>query len=309
MVKLSPTGKGSTGIIKPSNMKHQLAVTWQHIRRSPYQAAAAVMIMTLTTFVGLVFFLLSVGSQRLLVYLEQKPQVIAFFNDTVTETSQVGETIVKLESTGKAASIKFVSKEQALEIYKERNKNDPMLLALVSANTLPASLEVSAKTVADLPALYEILKQTPNVEEFSYQKDVVNTLINVLDKIRKGGLGLLTFLVLTSLFTILTIIGMKIALRKDEIEVERLVGASGNFIRLPFLLEGLFYGVFGAVVSWAVLAGSLYLATPYLRPYFSGLNLLPVPPIFMLEVLGGAVLAGGLVGVIGSFLAVWRYLR
>lgn len=290
-------------------MKHQLAVTWQHLRRSPYQAAAAVMIMTLTSFVGLVFFLLSLGSQQLLTYLEQKPQVIAFFNDTVTKEDQVKDTVDKLSETNKAAGIKFVSKEQALAIYKERNKNDPMLLELVSANTLPASLEVSAKNVADLPALYEILKQTPNVEDISYQKDVVNTLILVLDKIRKGGLGLVTFLVLTSLFTILTIIGLKIALRKDEIEVERLVGASGNFIRLPFLLEGLFYGVFGAVVSWAVLYLGIYLTTPYVLPYVSGLNLLPLVPVFMLEVLGGAVLAGGLVGVIGSFLAVWRYLK
>lgn len=290
-------------------MKHQLAVTWQHLRRSPYQAAAAVMIMTLTLFVGLVFFLLSLGSQQLLTYLEQKPQVIAFFNDTVTKENQVKDTVDKLSETNKAAGIKFVSKDQALVIYKERNKNDPILLELVSANTLPASLEVSAKNVADLPALYEILKQTPNVEDISYQKDVVNTLILVLDKIRKGGLGLVTFLVLTSLFTILTIIGLKIALRKDEIEVERLVGASGNFIRLPFLLEGLFYGLFGAVVSWAVLYGGIYLATPYVLPYVSGLNLLPLAPVFMLEVLGGAVLAGGLVGVIGSFLAVWRYLK
>lgn len=290
-------------------MKHQLVVTWQHMRRSPYQAAAAVMIMVLTTSVGLVFFLLSLGSQKLLIYLEQKPQVIAFFNDTVTREDQIKETADKLQETNKAVSIEFVSKEQALQIYKERNKSDPLLLELVSANTLPASLEVSAKNVADLPVLYEILKQTPNVEDISYQKDVVNTLIGVLDKIRKGGLGLVTFLVLTSLFTILTIIGLKIALRKDEIEVEKLVGASGNYVRLPFLLEGFFYGVFGAVISWTILFSGIYLATPYTLPYVSGLNLLPLTPVFALEVLAGAVLAGGMVGVIGSFLAVWRYLK
>lgn len=290
-------------------MKHQLIVTWQHMRRSPYQAAAAVMIMVLTISVGLIFFLLSLGSQKLLTYLEQKPQVIAFFNDTVTREDQIKETADKLQETNKAASIEFVSKEQALQIYKERNKSDPLLLELVSANTLPASLEVSAKNVAALPVLYEILKQAPNVEDISYQKDVVNTLIGVLDKIRKGGLGLVIFLVLTSLFTILTIIGLKIALRKEEIEVEKLVGASGNYVRLPFLLEGFFYGVFGAVISWIVLFGGIYLVTPYILPYVSGLNLLPLNFVFALEVLAGAIFAGGLVGVVGSFLAVWRYLK
>lgn len=290
-------------------MKHQLSVTWQHIRRSPYQAAAAIMIMTLTLFVALSFFLISVGSQKLLTYLEQKPQVIAFFNDTVTSPDQVADLKAKLEETGKTASVKFVSKDQALEIYKERNKGDPLLLELVSANTLPASLEVSAKNVADLPTLYDTLKGATNVEEISYQRDVVDTLIGVLDKIRKFGLGLVSFLVATSLFTILTIIGMKIALRKDEIEVERLVGAGSWYIRAPFLFEGLFYGAVGAFVSWTTLAAIVYFSTPHLLPYLSGLDLLPLAPITYGEILAGTLLTGAMVGVVGSFLAVWRYLK
>lgn len=290
-------------------MKHQLVVTWQHMRRSPYQAAAAVMIMTFTMFVGLVFLLLSLGSQHLLTYLERKPQVIAFFNDTITSPDQVADTINILNSTGKTASVNFVTKDQALEIYKDRNKSDPLLLELVSANTLPASLEVSAKNISDLPQLYDIIKSTPNVEDISYQKDVVNTLVGILDKIRKGGLSLVIFLTLTSLFTILTIIGMKISLRKDEIEVEKLVGASTSYIRMPFLLEGLFYGLFGAIISWAIIYGLILVLTPYLAPYFVGLSILPVSPIFMLIVLAGSVVSSCFIGVTGSFLAVWRYLK
>lgn len=290
-------------------MSHQLTVTWQHIRRSPYQAAAAVMIMTLTMFVALTFFLLSLGSDRLLSYLEQRPQVIAFFNDSVVKKSDVAPVVSELEKTGKTASIKFVSKDQALEIYRDRNKDDPLLLELVTASTLPTSLEVSAKSVSDLPALFKILNKAPNLEEISYQKDVVNTLISVLDKVRKFGVILVSFLILTSLFTILTIIGMKIALRKDEIEIERLVGASKWYIRMPFLLEGIFYGVFGALLSWGIVYALLVASTPELTPYLTGLSLLPVSKVLMLQILGGVVAVGALVGVFGSFLAVWRYLK
>ena len=289
-------------------MNHQLSVTWQHIRRSPYQAAAAIMIMTLTIFVGLAFTFISFGSQKLLTYLEQKPQVIAFFNDSIIRSDQVGQLRDKLKSTGKVASVKFVSKDQALKIYQQRNKSDPLLLELVTANTLPASLEVSAQNVSDLPSLYEILKDTKNVEEISYQRDVVNTLIGVLDKVRKFGLGLVVFLVTTSLFTILTIIGMKIALRRDEIEVQRLVGASKWYVRMPFLLEGLFYGAVGALISWSAIYSLIYFSTPYLLPYFSGLSILPISPVVMLQFLGVTIVAGGFVGIFGSFLAVWRYL-
>ena len=289
-------------------MNHQLSVTWQHIRRSPYQAAAAIMIMTLTIFVGLAFTFISFGSQKLLTYLEQKPQVIAFFNDSIIRSDQVGQLRDKLKSTGKVASVKFVSKDQALKIYQQRNKSDPLLLELVTANTLHASLEVSAQNVSDLPSLYEILKDTKNVEEISYQRDVVNTLIGVLDKVRKFGLGLVVFLVTTSLFTILTIIGMKIALRRDEIEVQRLVGASKWYVRMPFLLEGLFYGAVGALISWSAIYSLIYFSTPYLLPYFSGLSILPISPVVMLQFLGVTIVAGGFVGIFGSFLAVWRYL-
>lgn len=290
-------------------MNHLITITWQHIRRSPYQALAAVMIMMLTIFIGLTFFLLSLGSQKLLVYLEHKPQVIAFFNDTVTNEDQVRDLENQLKAGGKVNAVTFVSKDQALAIYKDRNKSDPLLLELVSANTLPASLEVSAKTVADLPALYSTLSKAPNIEEISYQRDVVNSLIGALDRIRKFGVGLIGFLVVTSMLTILTIIGMKIALRRDEIEVERLVGASTWYVRAPFLFEGFLYGAVGAIISWGLIYAIIFMSTPYLLPYLSGLALLPLNPLLMVEILGGTIVAGGLVGVVGSFLAVWRYLK
>jgi len=290
-------------------MKHLLSITFQHIRRSPYQAAGAVMIMTLTMFVGLSFLLLSLGSQRLLSYLEQKPQVIAFFNDTVTSEDQLADIENQLKQTNETASIKFVSKEQALEIYKNRHKDDPLLLELVTSNILPASLEVSAKSVSDLPALYNILIKAPNIEDVAYQKDIVNSLISALDKIRKFGVGLISFMTITSIFIILTIVGMKIALRKEEIDVERLVGASKWYISLPFLFEGFFYGAVGALISWAGLYSLLLLSTPYLTPFLSGLGILPLPLIFVLAVLVGAIFAGGLVGTLGSMIAVVRYLK
>lgn len=267
------------------------------------------MIMSLTIFAGLVFFLLSVGSHRILTYVEQRPQVIAFFDDTITTSDQVADVMKELKATNKTREVRFVSKEQALEIYRERNKEDPLLLELVSANTLPASLEVSAKNASDLPGLFTILDKAPNIEDVSYQKDVVNTLITVMDRVRKFGVGLIVFLVLTSIFTVLTIIGMKIALRRKEVEVERLVGASDWYIRTPFLLEGLFYGVFAATLSWAIVYGIILASTPYVASFLAGLNLLPIPPLVMVEILGATVLTGALVGVTGSFIAVWRYLR
>jgi cell division transport system permease protein len=221
----------------------------------------------------------------------------------------VRETVSALKETGRAAKIEFISKEKALEIYRQRNAGDPLLLELVGANTLPASLEISAVNVTDLPLLYEVAKKAPNIEEIAYQKDIVNSLIRVTRALRSGGAVFLGFLVATALLTILTIIGMKIALRREEIAVEKLVGASAWYIRLPFLMEGFFYGAAGTVLSSAALAIVIFLALPAVSGYLAPLGLTAISPLFWLITGLGAVMISGLIGTTASFLAVWRYLE
>src|SRR5258708_30195479 len=111
---------------------------WHHIRRSPYQALAAIMIMMVTFLAVSVFAILIIGSSKIITYFESKPQVTAFFKDDAKQTDIDGLK-GQLSSSGKIASIKFVSKDDALKIYKEQNKNDPLLLDLVTSDILPAS--------------------------------------------------------------------------------------------------------------------------------------------------------------------------
>ncbi len=282
--------------------------TWKHIRRSPYQALAAVGIMTLTLFVSCLFFLVAVGSSVILSHFESKPQITAFFADE-KEKKDIDNLEEKLKATNRVSSIKYVSKEEALAIYREQNKNDPLLLEMVTANILPSSLEVSAKEATDLADLAKILQSESGVQEVVYQKDVVDALVSWTNAIRKIGLILVGSLTAVALLVILTIIGMKIALKKEEIEILRMVGASNWYIRTPFLLEGAFYGAFGAIISWIVSYLLLLYATPYLTSFLVGIPVLPLSPIFMLGVLGGLILVGAFVGAFGSLLAVWRYLR
>lgn len=282
--------------------------TWQHIRRSPYQVLAAVGIMTLTLFVSSIFFLTAAGSAAILSYFESKPQITAFFTDEKSK-EEIANLEEKLKSTGQVLEIKYVSKEEALAIYREQNKGDPLLLEMVTANILPASLEVSAKDAKYLADLAKILQGEPGVQEVIYQKDVVDALVAWTSAIRKIGIILVGFLTIVSLFVILTVIGMKIALKKEEIEILKLIGASNWYIRLPFLLEGAFYGVIGGLISWIVSLVLLLYATPYLSSFLAGIPILPVSPIFMLALLSGLVLVGAGVGVGGSLLSVWRYLK
>ena len=282
--------------------------TWQHIRLSPYQAFAAISVMTLTFLVIGLFAILSFGSTIVLKYFEQKPQITVFFNDN-KNSEEIGALETKLKSNPKVASVKYISKDEALEIYKAQFAKDPLLLEMVSSDILPASLEVSAKEIASLKEIAADLKVEADIEEIVYQQEVVDLLVAWTTTIRSVGAVLVIFLMVVSLFTIVTVISLKIALKRQEIEILQLVGASSGYIRAPFVLEGAFYGLIGATIGWITNMGLLLYATPFLSSLFVGIPLFPVPLWFYGVFLVGLLIAGIFLGILASSLAISRYLR
>lgn len=282
--------------------------TKRNIRRAPFQAMAASMVMFLTFFVLSVFVLIAAGSQIILKHYESKPQVIAFFKDN-TPQKDVSAIQNALSQEDRVVNVKFVSKEEALKIYKERNKKDPALLELVTANILPASLEISTKSPEDLSLIATILKREPVVSDVIVPEDVIQALTSATKVIRYTGSFVVGFLILFSTLVILMVIGFKIRLKRDEIEIMRLIGASPQFIRTPFILEGIFYGVAGACLAWILSYSLIWYFTPLLQGYISEIQLLPVNPLFMLAILGSELVVAIIVGGLGSLGAVRRYLR
>lgn len=286
----------------------KFSTMWKHVRRSPYQAFAAILITTLTFSVISVFTLVILGSSQVINYFESKPQVTAFFKDEA-KPEEVDALKNQLEASEKVAKFNFVSKKQALDIYKEQNKNDPLLLELVTAEILPASLEISTKRIEYLQDVADFLKKSPLVSEVVYQKDIVSALTSWTNAIRQVGLALTIVLASVSILIMTTIISIKISQKKDEIEILRLIGATYWYIRWPFILEGIFYGVVGALIGWAVTAGGLWYATPFLMSFLKGIPILPVSPVFLLEILGVNMAFAIFLGVFSSFWAVFRYLK
>lgn len=288
-----------------------------HIRRSPYQAMAATLTMFLTFLVGGVFFLATMASVSILGYFEGKPQVTVFFTPKagVVEADKLKVT---LEATGKVSGTHFVSKEDALAIYRQQNQNDPLLLEMVTADILPASLEVSANNPQDLSELARVIEGSEGVDEVVYQRDVVDSLLSWTNAIRMVGGILALLLVLDSLLIIGTVIAMKIALKRDEIEILTLVGASPWTIRAPFILEGGFYGLVGASSASLILSALITWLRPYLYAFLSSIPALKtllsnaVSSEFLIAVavfLAGNVLIGFCLGALGSSIAIRRYLK
>ncbi len=280
----------------------------RNIRRTPYQAIVASLVCFLTFLALLTFLVLAAGSQATLRFFESKPQVIAFFKEgTSQEDVSALENALKAQPT--VTNTRFVSKEEALKIYRERNKNDPTLLELVTANILPASLEISTRSPEELAPIAEVLKKEPAISEVIVPEDVIQTLTSVTKTIRVVGIAIVGFLMVFATMVILMIIGFKIRIKRTEIEIMKLLGAAPSFIRNPFILEGIFYGVAGAASAWVVSYALLWYFTPFLQGFLGDVKLLPVNPIFMLALLGASLVSATLVGYVGAFGAVRRYLR
>jgi cell division transport system permease protein len=286
----------------------QIKKTLKFIRRSPYQALAATLAMALTFFIGSIFLMLIIGGQIVLNYIEQRPQVIAFFKDDTNE-AKINEIANQIKSTGLAREIKYVSKEEALSIYRERNKDEPLLLESVSAEFLPASIDISVKRAQDINEITKIVKARPEVERVITPENLVQQLVKWTKTIRLGGILVVSALMLVSFLIIIMVVGMRIAIRREEISIMNLVGATKWFIARPFFIEGALYGVIGATVAIFLIYSILLFYSPNIQEFLGPIQIFPVKPTFFIYLWLGEVLVAGFVGILGAIIALYRYLN
>ena len=293
----------------------------KNIRRSPYQALAAVSMTGLTVFVVSLFALVSLASQLILTSFETKPQVIAYLADE-HKPEEVNQLIGDLTTTGLVKQATYVSKDEALKIYKESVGNDPLLLGtvtdlgIITADVLPASVEITAKSPDNFPTLVSILERskivssTPNGQkEIDFPQDVISELTAWTRAIRTAGLILASILSFNSVITIMIIISMKIASRRYEIGTMKLLGAKGAFIIKPYLIESVLYGAVGGVIGWLASYIALLYSTPFLAARLVGIIPLPVSPVIMLALLAVLVVSFSLLGLFSGLLAAVRFLK
>jgi cell division transport system permease protein len=280
----------------------------KHMRRSPYQSLAAIFMTTITFFIVSVFALVVLGAHSMLAFFESRPQVTAFFKDD-TLSSEVETLKSTLASTVQLDNTKYISKDDALEIYKSQNSDNPLLLEMVTADILPASLEVSAKNASDLETIAAVMQKQNFVEEVVFQKDVIDTLRKWVTGIRTTGIALSSLLILASLATIVIILGLKFTARKTEINTLSLLGATSWYIRSPFVSEGMIYGITGAILGWGFSYLTLLYLTPNIVSFLGDITLLPVPIWVIMSLLGAQVLLASLIGALASLIATRRYGR
>lgn len=288
------------------------------IRRSPFQAISAIFVLTLTFFVSTLFLVLVYSSNAILNYFETRPQVIAFVKSDV-EDADIASLQHKLEADSRIKEVRYVNKDEALTLYKKATSDKPQLGELVSPSIFPASLEFS---VTELSFAQEVIEEVKNekiidsvgftaaIGDDSNLNDVVSKLKNITTYIKYGGIIFTGVLAFASLVVLLVIISMRLASRKEEIEILKLIGATQKFIRGPIVIEAMIYVLVGVILGWVLsLILTLYLS-PSLVSFFREIPVLPRHFVDVLKLFGvilaGELLIGILIAYFGSFLAVRR---
>ena len=281
---------------------------WKNIRRTPYQSISAILVLTISFFLGYLFTLLIIGSEMVLRHFETQPQITAFFDLQATQ-EQIALISNQLEQKPYIKKVNTISKDQALEIYRQDNQDDPLLLELVTADILPASLEISAQDITYLDTISDDLKQFDEIDEVLFQKDVIASFGKWTKSLRIVGISIVAILTFTSILITTVIIGMKINSKRTAIRIMRLVGATRWYIKSPFILEGACYGFFGSLFGWLGAYTLLLYSTPWLLDFMGNISILPVEPLFMLMVLGIGSPIGIMLGSLASLIAVQRLLK
>lgn len=286
-----------------------LKLTLHHIRRSPFQSLIA-FFTVFTCFAILNSFLfVNRGLSNVLNYFETKPEITIFLKDGLDQAT-VESVQTELATYPNIKEIRYISKEKALSLYKEMNKDNPLLTEMVTASILPASFEISAYN----PKVLEVIAQNFSaksqvVDEIIYQKDVIQSLLTWTKIIRIAGISLISLFVSLSFIMIFTLIGMKITNRKDEIKISRLLGASKFYVKRPFLLEGIIYGLSGSLFGFLLSFLIIYNFRSTINSYFQPIVFISNLSIFEPVLLVSEIFVGILIGLSASWLGARRYIK
>ncbi len=277
-------------------------------------ATVAIMSLASVVFFGLIIF--GVISDRAAVSIQDKIDISVYFKKSTGE-DQILSIKTSLESLSEVKSVEYVSQDKALEIFKEKHKDDAIIsqgINELDTNPLEASINIKAKLPDQYAAIANYLSLpnlTSYIDSVSYAKNqaVIDRLTGIVKNVSRGGLILTVLLGLIAGLVVFNTIRLAIYSNREEIGIMRLVGASNALVRGPLVVEGVISGVLAAVLSLIAAAPVVYFLSPHLRVFIPGLDIFHYFYANILMLFVYQVLFSVGIGALSSFVAVRRYLK
>ncbi|MDB4940179.1 MAG: hypothetical protein JWO40_604 [Candidatus Doudnabacteria bacterium] len=289
---------------------------WINFWRNFWLSAAATLVMVITlsilTLTLITFNVTNVAVKN----IQERVDISVYFKGKVAEP-QILNIKSHLEAMPEVASINYISADKALSDFRAKHAGNALIeesLAQLPDNPLPATLQIKAKSLDQYPAIatelakpdYQTYVQKVNFED---NRTVIERLSRVLNTVKKLGVGMAIIFSFIAVLVIFNTIRLTIYNRREEVEIMKLVGATNWYIRWPFIVESILYGIAASIITILMTIPILNYLLPRLNLYLGTMlndqtSAFSLSHIFLLQ-LGIALL----LGIISSTIAIRRYLR
>lgn len=281
--------------------------SFKSLNRNRWMTVASISAVTVTLIIVGVFLTMMMNLNKIATNLEEDVEI-----KVLVELSAKDKSIEKLEEklteNPKLTDVRFSSNEEELEVmikgYGEQfalyKQGNPLRHVFYVRATDPAETAALAKEIEKYDDTYEVI----------YGEGKVEKLFNILNTGRNVGLVLIVALLFTAMFLISNTIRLAITARRQEIEIMKLVGATNSFVRIPFLLEGMWLGILGALIPMIFVTVGYYNLYDYIQPKLDGELFQPLAKTpFLFQLNGILLLIGVAIGIWGSFMSVRKFLK
>lgn len=288
--------------------------------RNAFVSLAAVFVMTVTLFVIGSSMMLNQLLEVSLSNIQNRVDINVYFN-TDAQIIDINALQTELESLPEVTSVTFTSREDALAAFRERHRNDELTIQALEElgeNPLGASLAVRTRDTSQYESVASFLSEqtdltsggVPLIDRVNYNRnrEAITKLTSIIDAVERSTLIALAVLVLAAVVITFNTVRLAIYTAREEISVMRLVGASNMYIRGPFMLQGIMYGLIAGLLALLIMYPILLWVGPATHEFFE-YNLFSYFTNDFIEVFRVVVGTGVVLGFISSTLAVSRYLR
>lgn len=302
---------GVTTAMKARTLVRHFRESFKSLGRNSWMTIASVSAVTVTLLLVGVFSVIMMNLNKLASDLENDVEIRVMI-DIIPDEAQMdiveNQLIDKIQGMEDVEEVTYSSKKEELnKLIKDFGdelslfeQNNPLYNVLYVKAVDPLKTAEVAKQIASFN----------NIQEVKYGEGKVEKLFNVLAIARNVGLALILGLLFTAMFLISNTIRITITARKDEIEIMKLVGATNSFVRIPFVLEGMWLGIIGSVIPITTVSFAYYKIHELLAPRLKGelIQILDTSPL-LFQVNGLILLIGIFIGIWGSFMSVRKFLK
>ncbi|KPJ73520.1 hypothetical protein AMJ48_01000 [Parcubacteria bacterium DG_74_1] len=299
-----------------TSLKRVIRSGWQGFFRDGGLSIATVFILLLTITLATSLFLFHGLSHLLISSVEEKADISLYFKEEALE-NDIFEFREELARISEVKEVKYISQEKALADFTEKHKDNPVLmasLAEVGRNPFLASLNIIASEPGQYQAITDFLETsdfTALIEKVDYyqRRSVIERIFSLTSTINRSFIFLSIILSLVAILVTFNTIRLAIYNSREEIKIQRLVGAGSWFIRGPFLVQGVLAGILAALICLLTFSLIIWSLSPRVETFFTDLDISQFFVTNLWQIILIQFVTGILLGVISSFLATRRYLK